>query len=114
MEDDFLICDGALDDMFRFIDVANSRGQRWMGVRASYGLNGIVLKMTDAVSLHAFIGIAGPTVVTIAVTFISPAFVRVMACQKNFLEAPRHSLYRVGCRGEQGVSCPVFFHVFVI
>jgi hypothetical protein len=88
MEDDFLICDGALDDMFRFIDVANSRSQRWMGVRASYGLNGIVLKMTDAVSLHAFIGIAGPTVVTIVVTFISPAFVRVMACQKNIMETP--------------------------
>jgi hypothetical protein len=51
MEDDFLICDGALVEIFRFIDVANSRSQRWMGVRASYGLNGIVLNMHDAVSL---------------------------------------------------------------
>ena len=51
MEDDFLICDKALREMFRFIDVANSRSQRWMGVRASYGLNGIVLNMRDAVSL---------------------------------------------------------------
>ena len=55
MEDDFLICDGALDDMFRFIDVANSRSRRWMGVRASYGLNGIVLKMSDAVSVKIFL-----------------------------------------------------------
>jgi hypothetical protein len=51
MEDDFLICDGALNDMFRFIDVANSRSQRWMGVRASYGLNGIVLNMRDVVRI---------------------------------------------------------------
>lgn len=50
MEDDFLICDGALVEIFRFIDVANLRSQRWMGVRASYGLNGIVLNMHDAVS----------------------------------------------------------------
>ena len=51
MEDDFLICDKALHEMFRFIDIANSRSQRWMGVRASYGLNGIVLNTRDAVSL---------------------------------------------------------------
>ena len=52
MEDDFLICDGALAEIFRFIDVANLRSQRWMGVRASYGLNGIVLNMRDAVSVE--------------------------------------------------------------
>ena len=50
MEDDFLICDGSFIEIFRFIDIANSRSQRWMGVRASYGLNGIVLNMHDAVS----------------------------------------------------------------
>jgi hypothetical protein len=53
MEDDFLICDRAFQELFRFIDVANSRSQRWMGVRASYGLNGIVLNIHDAVSLHS-------------------------------------------------------------
>jgi hypothetical protein len=53
MEDDFLICDGALVEIFRFIDVANLRSQRWMGVRASYGLNGIVLNMHDAVSFQS-------------------------------------------------------------
>ena len=52
MEDDFVICDGALSEMFRFVDVANARSQRWMGVRASYGLNGIVLNMRDAVSVE--------------------------------------------------------------
>ena len=53
MEDDFVVCDGALSEMFRYVDVANSRSQRWMGVRASYGLNGIILNMRDAVSVDS-------------------------------------------------------------
>ena len=53
MEDDFVVCDGALKEMFRYVDVANTRSQRWMGVRASYGLNGIILNMRDAVSVDS-------------------------------------------------------------
>lgn len=54
MEDDFTICTHGLRSLHYMIDKATSYFPNWIGLRVSYGLNGVVLKSSDLPALIAF------------------------------------------------------------
>ena len=47
LEDDFILCPGALEAIERLVHKATSLREDWTAVRVSYGMNGVVMKCAD-------------------------------------------------------------------